>query len=176
MFESGSGIYWMRSDGAEPTCASVPANSSRPWSFSPDGRRLAYYQRSPEARFEIWTLPLDLTDPDHPKPGNPEPFVRPRADEIQPRFSPDGRWIAYRSNESGSNEIYVRPFPNANAGKWQISSAGGLYALCPTTAASCSMRPPTTGSWWWITRWMALPSCRASRVCGRRTAFLHRNV
>jgi hypothetical protein len=47
--------------------------------------------------------------------------------ETNPRFSTDGRWIAYRSNESGSQEIYVRPFPNANGGRWQISTGGGLY-------------------------------------------------
>ena len=44
-------------------------------------------------------------------------------------FSPDGRWIAYRSNESGTSEIYVRPFPGGRGGKWQISTGGGLYGL-----------------------------------------------
>ena len=44
-------------------------------------------------------------------------------------FSPDGRWIAYRSNESGTNEIYVRPFPGGRGGKWQISTGGGLYGI-----------------------------------------------
>jgi hypothetical protein len=72
---------------------------------------------------------LDLTDPDRPKPGKPELFLRTRADEGLPRFSPDGRWIAYRSNELGSQQIYVRPFPAASGGKWQISAGGGLYAL-----------------------------------------------
>jgi serine/threonine-protein kinase len=130
VFGSGTGIFWMRSDGVgDPQGLFESPNSSRPWSFSPDGRRLAYYQKGPESRFEIWTLPLDVTDPDRPKSGKPELFLRSMADDLQPRFSPDGRWIAYRSNESGSNEIYVRPFPDANAGRWQISNAGGLYAL-----------------------------------------------
>lgn len=44
-------------------------------------------------------------------------------------FSPDGRWIAYRSNESGTSEIYVRPFPSGRGGKSQISTAGGLYGI-----------------------------------------------
>ena len=44
-------------------------------------------------------------------------------------FSPDGRWIAYRSDESGTNEIYVRPFPGGRGGKWQISTGGGLYGV-----------------------------------------------
>ena len=100
-----------------------------PWSFSPDGRRLAYREQNPEAGLDLWTLSLDLTDPDHPKPGKPELFLRTPASETNPRFSPDGRWIAYRSNESGNPEIYVRPFPAGSGGKWQISSGGGLFAL-----------------------------------------------
>ena len=55
--------------------------------------------------------------------------MRTPKDELLPTFSPDGRWIAYRSNESGSNEIYVRPFPDASRGKWQVSTGGGLYAF-----------------------------------------------
>jgi Tol biopolymer transport system component len=78
--------------------------------------------------YDLWTLPLDTSDPDRPKPGKPEPFLRTPADETAPRFSPDGRWIAYRSNESGSDEVYVRPFPGPG-GKSQISTAGGLYGI-----------------------------------------------
>jgi Tol biopolymer transport system component len=44
-------------------------------------------------------------------------------------FSPDGRWIANRSNESGTSEIYVRPFPAGPVGKWQVSTGGGLYGM-----------------------------------------------
>jgi len=72
---------------------------------------------------------LDLSDPDRPKPGQPELFLRTPAGELLPRFSPDGRWIAYRSNESGSYEIYVRPFPTGSGGRWQISTSGGLYGI-----------------------------------------------
>ena len=132
VFESvtnGFVFSWMRIDGAgDPQELLKTADNSAPWGFSPDGRRLAYLERRAEAGFDIWTLPLDMSDPDHPKPGKPEPFLRTPADESFPRFSPDGRWIVYRSNEGGNGEIYVRPFPNANGGKWQISVGGGLYA------------------------------------------------
>jgi Tol biopolymer transport system component len=129
VFESTPYILWMRSDGAgEPQRLFEGANLPRPASIAPDGN-LVYFERGPETGFDIWTLPLDLTDADHPKAGKPEPFLRTPVDELVPRFSPDGRWIAYRSNESGSSEIYVRPFPASRGGKWQISTAGGLYAF-----------------------------------------------
>lgn len=123
-------ISWERSDGAgEPQKLLESTNVLVPWSFSSDGRRLAYFEIGAQTGYDLWTLPLDLTDPDHPKPGKPEPFLSTPAEELVPRFSPDGRWIAYRSDESGTTEIYVRPFPDANGGKWQISSDGGLYAI-----------------------------------------------
>jgi Tol biopolymer transport system component len=122
------GFSWVRSDGSgEPQQVLESPNIIVPWSFSPDGRRLAYFERRPDSEFEVWTLPLDITDPDRPKPRKPEPFLRTPADGFLPRFSPDGRWIAYGSNETGNNEIYVRPFPPGNGGKWQISAGGGLF-------------------------------------------------
>jgi dipeptidyl aminopeptidase/acylaminoacyl peptidase len=59
--------------------------------------------------------------------GEPKPFavLQTRFDEIEGQFSPDGRWLAYVSNESGRDEIYVQAFPDAG-GKWQISTSGGL--------------------------------------------------
>jgi serine/threonine-protein kinase len=127
---AGAGLFWIRSDGGrEPQLLLKDQGGATPWSFSPDGRRLAYFWRPSAKGLDIFTLPLDLTDADRPKPGKPEPFVGTPADENVPQFSPDGRWIAYHSNESGNSEIYVRAFPAGNGGKWQISSGGGLYAL-----------------------------------------------
>src|SRR5262249_7553750 len=63
-----------------------------------------------------------------PKPGKPVAFLRTRSREMDPAISPDGRWLAYRSDESGTFEIYVRPFvPGSEAptAKWQVSSGGG---------------------------------------------------
>jgi serine/threonine-protein kinase len=126
---SGS-ITWMRADGSgEPQHLMDASANHTNWSFSPDGKWLALFQNSAATGFDIWILPLDLTDPEHPKPGKPEPFLQTPADELVPRFSPDGRWIAYRSNESGGNEIWVRPFPASRGGKWQISNGGGIYGL-----------------------------------------------
>jgi serine/threonine-protein kinase len=127
--EKGFSFFWIRSDGAgEPQQILASPNLIVPWSFSQNGR-LAFREQNAKSGSDLWTLPLDLTDPDHPKPGQPEPFLRTPNDEMGPQFSPNGRWIAYRSNESGNDEIYVRPFPNAGGGRWQISSGGALYAF-----------------------------------------------
>jgi len=124
------GIWWTRSDGSgRPQQILAGQDPVVPWPFSPDGQHLAYREFHSETGTDIWTLPLDTSDPDHPKPGKPEPFLVTPADELVPMFSPDGRWIAYRSNESGRSEIYVRPFPSGRAGKWQISTGGGLYGI-----------------------------------------------
>jgi hypothetical protein len=53
-----------------------------------------------------------------------QPFLQTRFNEQSPQFSPDGRWLAYTSDESGRNEIYVQPYPGPG-GKWQISTEGG---------------------------------------------------
>ncbi len=68
-------------------------------------------------RTELFVLPL-LGD------RKPVPFPNAKFEYGFGQFSPDGRWVAYRSNESGRNEIYVAPFPGPG-GKWQISTAGG---------------------------------------------------
>jgi hypothetical protein len=72
------------------------------------------------------TLSIEGDEKSGWKPGEPKPFVNSVFNEGQPTFSPDGRWLAYMSDESGSNEVYVRPFPGPG-GKWQISTGGGLY-------------------------------------------------
>jgi serine/threonine-protein kinase len=127
VFPTKSALSWIRSDGAgEPQRLLERQAPVAPWSFSPDGKRLAFHEVDPETVGDIWTIPLDLSDPDHPKPGKPELFLpRTPADERIATFSPDGRWIAYRSDESGTTQIYVRPFPAAGGGKWQISAGGG---------------------------------------------------
>jgi serine/threonine-protein kinase len=129
--ETGSAIWWKRADGAgEPVRLLESKTLLTPYSISADGR-LAYYDTDARTRGDIWTLPLDLTDPEHPKPGKPELFLGTTAFESQPAFSPDGHWIAYRSDESGINEVYVRRFAESGSstGKWQISAGGGRLPM-----------------------------------------------
>jgi Tol biopolymer transport system component/predicted Ser/Thr protein kinase len=120
-----SGLGWIRADGAmEMQHLLDSKNPVTPYSFFPDSRRLAHYGFDPDSGYDLWTLPLDVSDPDHPKPGKSEPFLRTPSNEHFPAASPDGRWIAYQSDESGKFEVYVRPFPGPG-GKSQISNAGG---------------------------------------------------
>jgi Tol biopolymer transport system component len=127
----GFGLYWVRSDGASASVRLTEAKSPQvPHSFSPGGKRLAYAEYAGETQADLWTLPIDWSDPAHPKPGKPEVFLRFPAVEIDPVFSPDGRWIAYDSNEGPRPEVYVRPFPpDPSGGKWQVSNGGGRLAV-----------------------------------------------
>jgi Tol biopolymer transport system component len=100
-----------------------PPGSSgwEPTSFSADGRHLAFHQFGPDTNLDIWVMPLE---------GEriPFPFVQTSFAEGSGTFSPDGRWMAYVSDESGGWEVYVTPFPGPG-GKWRISSNGGLNPL-----------------------------------------------
>jgi Tol biopolymer transport system component len=125
-------MRWIRADGAGESQLLLESEGDlRPYSFSPDGKRLAFAEMSVDSGYDLWTLPLDMSDPEHPKPGKPELFLRTPFNELEPAFSPDGRWIAYTSSGSGSNEVYVRPFPGgapSGSGQWQIST-GGLHPI-----------------------------------------------
>jgi Tol biopolymer transport system component len=132
LYPGGNSIRWVRADGAGEAQTLLESKVGlAPYSFSPDGRRLAYYDSS-VTESDLWTLPLDVSDPERPKPGKPELFLRTPFNQQAPAFSPDGRWIAYVSNESGLTEVYVRPFPagaSSGSGKWQISTGGGEHPI-----------------------------------------------
>jgi serine/threonine-protein kinase len=120
-------IMWIRADGAgQPVKLLEHRNLPTPYSFTPNGDRLAYFLSTSGTQGDVYTLPLDLADPERPKPGKEEVFVATNAAENEPTFSPDGRWVA--SNEGG--DVYVRPFQPGGtvAAKWQISSSGGRSA------------------------------------------------
>ncbi len=97
------------------------AEMKRPWSWSGDGRFLAYMRHEGQPvkdKFDIWILPL-FGD------RKPFPFLQSDYDTGTPSFSPNGRWIAYTSRESGSAEVYVASFPDG-ATKLQVSNQGGF--------------------------------------------------
>jgi len=126
-------LQWIRAEGAGEALRLLESKDElHPYSFSPDGKRLAFSEQDVETGMHLWTLPLDIADPEHPKPGKPELFLRTPFNEDSPAFSPDGRWIAYSSTESGRGEVFVRPFPAgglSGTGKWMISSGGGQFPM-----------------------------------------------
>jgi Tol biopolymer transport system component len=103
-----------------------------PFAFFAYGRRLAYIGLDTNGRFKIYSVTLDVSDTDHPKPGKPELFLDTQNNERYPALSPDGHWVAYESDESGIYEVYVRQFPlppGGAGGKWQISIGGGALPI-----------------------------------------------
>jgi Tol biopolymer transport system component len=119
-----------------------------PNDWSPDGRTLLYVNQDSATGSDLWALPIGGTE-------KPFPIVQTRFNEDEGQFSPDGRWIAYRSDESGREEIYVQAFPGP-AGKQQVSTAGGsqprwrngkelFYVAADTKLMSVPMALPTQG-------------------------------
>jgi len=124
---TGQSIVWMRSDGSgEPQRILEGKNRLNLGSISPDGRYLAFVEPSPETLNDIWVAPLDLSKPDHPVVGKPELVVGTRGNDSFPSFSPDGKWLAYYSDESGRFEVYVRPFPGPGPAR-NVSVGGGVF-------------------------------------------------
>jgi hypothetical protein len=120
-FASGGDLYVKDSSSGGQEELLMGKNNVRPSDWSRDGRYLLYTQIDPKTRADLWILPEPMG-----KSGGatPIPFLRTEFIESQGQFSPDGRWIAYVSDESGQHEVYVRPFP-AGASKWKVSSNGG---------------------------------------------------
>ncbi len=122
------GLYAIRSDGSgEAKQVTEGKAATFPSSFSPDGKRLAISQPGNGGSPDIFTMPVEADPgPDGPglRFGKAELFLGTPFLEYFAAFSPDGRWMAYQSNESGTFEVYVRPFPGPG-GRWQVSTGGG---------------------------------------------------
>jgi Tol biopolymer transport system component len=88
-----------------------------PSDWSVDGRFIIYSQTDPKTKGDVWVLPLSGSQ-------QPFPFLQTEVGESRAQLSPDGRWMAYLSDESGGYEVYVQSFPEAG-GKKQISTKGG---------------------------------------------------
>jgi Tol biopolymer transport system component len=113
-----SNLYQKSASGAaadEPVYVSSEQKFAHDW--SPDGRFIAYMESHPTRDLDIHVRRVHGADP-------PIVIAQTDAAEFYPRFSPNGRWIAYGSTESGISEVYVQAFP-PTGGKWQISSGGG---------------------------------------------------
>jgi len=116
-------IYWQRADGSGGLeRLTTSEHIQLPLSWSPDGQLLAVLEISPATLGDIQVLRMG--DSSAGQGRKAQPFLQTPAYEGAPQFSPDGRWLAYVSSESGRFEIYVQPYPGPG-GKYLISSEGG---------------------------------------------------
>jgi len=127
----GKWIYFAGRRGTHFQIHRKPADGSREAEVvvETDGDQFPSHL-SRDGRYLIYEGPGESTDPDLfvvalEEGGEPELFLGTRFEEVEARFSPDGRWVAYQSDESGRVEIYIRPFPGPG-GRWQVSSGGGV--------------------------------------------------
>ena len=122
VFSSGTGIpydlYLKDATSSAPEVLLLDDDQSKyPFSWSPDGQFILYGSGGTGLSQDLWILPLSNR--------KPRPYMQTAYSEFAGRFSPDGRWVAYRSNESGQPDIYVAPFPGPGE-KLRISSAGAV--------------------------------------------------
>ena len=116
---AGFGVYQKDANGGSQPELMLPlaaGSSFVPSALSPDGRVLVSTVVDPKSRADIWYLPWEAK----PDLGKAVKFVGTDADESQGQVSPDGKWIAYTTNETGVSNVYVRPFPTG-PGVWRVS-------------------------------------------------------
>ena len=126
-FRDRGGLFWRSADGTDQAkqlaAPRVPATSGRfgpiAHFFSPDETKLVVDERGEDSRVDLLVLSMEEGEP------SSQPLLRTPSSEEQAAISPDGRWMAYESDESGQYDVYVRPFPNVDEGLWQISVEGG---------------------------------------------------
>ncbi len=115
----GMTMWWMPSDRSRNAERLDPKGTRQsPVSFSPDGKFLTFDQKDPKTQDDVWVLPIGENE-------SPRPFAQSRFGEGSAKFSPDGKWIAYSSDESGREQVYVQAFPGPGL-KLQISNDGGF--------------------------------------------------
>jgi serine/threonine-protein kinase len=116
-------LYWQRADGTGDAVRLTESKTSQfASSWHPSGKFLAFLDMNPQTISDLMILPMQGDESTGWRPGTPTVFLKTPFVESTPEFSPDGRWLAYLSNEAGRSDVYVRPFPGPG-GKWQISTS-----------------------------------------------------
>jgi len=116
-------LYWQRADGTGEAARLTDSKKNQfAGGWHPTGRILAFMEADPQSLSDVMILRMQGDEATGWKPDTPTAFLKTPLVEGTPVFSPDGRWLAYLSNENGRNDLFVRPFPGPG-GKWQISTA-----------------------------------------------------
>jgi eukaryotic-like serine/threonine-protein kinase len=117
----GNGNIYVKAAGGtgEDQLLLTTPNAKFPTGWSHDGKFLVYSEADPKTKHDPWVLAMDGGPS-----GKPIRFLGSEFNETLGQFSPDGRWMAYTSDESGQREVYVRPFPSGQ-GQWKVSISGG---------------------------------------------------
>jgi serine/threonine-protein kinase len=139
-------LFWQRADGSGEaqrlTDSKVPQVAG---SWHPNGHLLAFAEQNTNTGWDIQILPVDGDEKSGWKIGKPTVFLNGPFNEQEPMFSPDGRWIAYFSNEGGPTaQVFVRPFPGPGGLK-QISSEGGIFPSWSRTRPELLYRSSSNG-------------------------------
>jgi len=131
-----SNLYWVNADGTGDVMRLTDGSETNCGaSWHPSGKFLAFTATRKGTARDLMILPMEADAARGWTPGTPTIFLGTPADEVLPMFSPDGRWIAYYSNEAGGTnfDVYVRPFPGPG-GKWRVSTEGGTSPRWSTSA------------------------------------------
>ncbi len=131
-FYSASNVAWQPADASGPKefllDGPVPAGARYPTSWSPDGGDLLLNVDDPATRMDLWLHPVNG--------GAPQPFLVSPFSERSGKISPNGRWLAYASDESGRDEVYVASYPNLQ-GRIVVSTEGGAFPSGHEMDESC---------------------------------------
>ncbi len=120
---SGTALFETSASGAGSEDA-IHKSSSPVYAddWSPDGRYVIFEELTPESHLNLWLLPMGPGD------RKPVPYLRTSSNQSNAQVSPDGKWLAYASDESGQYQVYVNSFPTAGDARGQVSNGGGNYA------------------------------------------------
>jgi serine/threonine-protein kinase len=112
--------------GGEPQRLTTSRNFQSPTDWHPDGQHIVYTEARRNSGSDLMLMPIDISANGVANVGNAAELMATPANEDSGHFAPDGKWIAYTSDEAGRNEVYVQPFPGSG-GRWQASTDGAEW-------------------------------------------------
>jgi serine/threonine-protein kinase len=134
VFQSAGRLFSMRADGGSPAQPLTARQNGLqfPGAFTPDGKRLAFFEVTTGRGSLIQTAGLEV-NADRLQLGEPVVYRQTSSNNPNPEFSPDGRWLAYMSTDSGGYDIYVRAFPDTGK-QWPVTTGGGSHPVWSRSA------------------------------------------